>query len=218
MTFIAFLRAEIGLQLRQRQDWLLLLLFFVLVLVLLPFAVGAEPDLLRRIAPGLIWLAVILVNLLAAERLFVADAREGLLDQWHFSRLPLVGIVAVKLVAQILLLLTVLLGLLPLLWILFDLSLATLKIMALTFLLGVPLLQLLGGVLAALTLGVRRGLGLMTVLLFPLTIPVLIFAVSAVDAVMLGVSPRAALFFMGAMLALFAPLAPLLIATALRET
>jgi heme exporter protein B len=217
MSLWRLLLAELRLQLRHKQDWLVLLLFFVLILILVPFAVGPEPELLRRIAPGIIWLAILLLNLLGLERLLLADAQDGTLELMQLSRVPLALIMAVKLLAQTVLLLVGLGLLLPLAWLLFDFELRLLPVLALSFVLGVPVIQALGGIMAALTISLQRGLGLLTILLVPVSIPVVIFAVSATEAVTLGTSPAASLLLLAALAALAVPLAPILMAAAIQE-
>src|ERR1700733_11659422 len=98
--FLLLMHSEMRLHMRQRTEWAALVLFFLIVILLLPFALGPEPELLCRLAPGLIWLAALLMSLLALEKLFVADARDGTLDLMLLSPLPLPVIVMSKLLAQ----------------------------------------------------------------------------------------------------------------------
>lgn len=217
MSLLRLINAELKLQLRHKQDWLLLLLFFVLVLIMTPFAVGPDPELLRRLAPGIIWLAILLMNLLGLERLLLADARDGSLDLMQLSHVPLALIMAAKLGAQMIMLLGGLLLLLPFAVLLLNVDLKLLPVLALSFALGVPVIHALGGVIAALTISLQRGLGLLTMLLMPLCIPVIIFATSAVDAMVLGLSPAAPLLLLAAIAALAVPLAPILMAAAVKE-
>src|ERR1700676_4736181 len=107
--FFLLLHHELRLQMRQTAAWAGLALFFLAVILLLPFALGPEPDLLRRLAPGLIWLAALLMSLLALDRLFIQDARDGTLDLMLLSPFPLPLIVLAKVLAQALIMLAVLL-------------------------------------------------------------------------------------------------------------
>jgi heme exporter protein B len=201
---------------RQMAAWAALILFFIIVVVLLPFALGPEPQLLGRLASGLIWLAALLMSLLALDRLFVADARDGTLDLMLLSPWPLPVLVLSKLLAQSLMMLTALsLMLLPAA-LLLGLSLSVLPVLALTLLLGVPSLILLGGIAGAITVALHRNPALLTLLLLPFYIPILIFAVAACDAALIGASVLTPLFFLGALLAFLLPTAVYVIAAALR--
>src|ERR1700728_2210453 len=97
MSGWSLLRHDLRLQFRRKNEWAALILFFMIVIILLPFAIGPDPDLLRRLAPGFIWLAALLMSLLALERLFVEDARDGTLDLMLLSKVPLALIVFVRL-------------------------------------------------------------------------------------------------------------------------
>lgn len=211
------LHFEMSLHVRQKTEWAALVLFFLIVIILLPFALGPEPDLLRRLAPGLIWLAALLMSLLALDRLFVQDARDGTLDIMLLSPHPLPLIVAVKLLAQTATMLMALgVMLIPAAFML-GLSLHVLPVLALSLILGVPCLVLLGGIAAAITIALHRNPALLTLLLVPFYIPVLIFAVGAVDAVAMGVSPLSNLALLAAILVVLLPTAPFTIAAALRQ-
>ncbi len=201
---------------RNRVEWASLILFFTIVILLLPFAIGPEPDLLRRLAPGLIWLAALLMSLLSLDRLFVQDARDGTLDLMLLSPLPLPVVVFSKMLAQIVMMLAALLVMLIPAAILLGMDWAELPVLALTLVLGVPVLVLLGGIMGAITVALNRSPALLTVLLVPFYIPILIFATEACNAIALGVSPQANLLFLGAILALVLPSASFLIAAALR--
>ena len=111
-AFLSLLYHDFRLQTRNRVEWAALGLFFVIIILLLPFAIGPEPELLRRLAPGLIWLAALLMSLLSLDRLFVQDARDGTLDLMRLSPLPLPAVVFSKVLAQSLLMLAALLAML----------------------------------------------------------------------------------------------------------
>lgn len=214
---MAMVAQEFHLQMRCAQEWVALVLFFLVVTLLLPFAVGPEPELLQRLAPGLVWLAVLLMSLLSLERLFVRDARDGTLDMLLLSPMPLPLVVLAKLLAQIGMMLVALIAMLAPAALLLNMRMSVIPVMALTFLLGVPTLVLLGGVMSAITVALHRSAAMLTILLVPFYIPVMIFAMGACDAVMAEVSPMPNLLLLAALLALTLPTAPLFIAAALRE-
>ena len=213
----ALFRHEMRLHARQLGEWAALLLFFAIVILLLPFALGPEPDLLRRLAPGLIWLAALLMSLLALDKLFVQDARDGTLDVMLLSPLPLPLIVAAKLMAHTATMLIALGLMLFPAALLLGMSLDVLPVMGLSLLLGIPALALLGGIAGSLTVALRRNPALLTLLLVPFYIPVLIFAVAAADAAATGADPWPHLALLGALLALLLPTAPFVIAAGLRQ-
>ncbi|MDX2027896.1 MAG: heme exporter protein CcmB [Alphaproteobacteria bacterium] len=214
---IALLSHDMRLQARALTEWAALILFFLIVILLLPFAIGPEPELLRRLGAGLIWLAALLMILLALEKLFLQDARDGTLDLLFLSPLPLTLIVSVRLIAQILMIIAALTVVALPGFLLLGMSLAVLPVLALSLLLGVPALVLLGGIMSAVTIALRRHPALLTLLLAPFYIPVLIFAVAACDAAAMGTSPAPHLLLLGAILALLLPTAPFAIAAALRN-
>lgn len=215
--FWGLMAADIRLHRRQMTGWAALLLFFLVVILLLPFALGPEPGLLKRLAPGLIWLAVLLMSFLALERLFIEDARDGTLDLLLLSDVPLPLIVFSRLAALALMILLALVFVLPLAALLLGMSLAVLPVLLLSLLLGVPSLVLLGGIAGGITVALNRHPALLTVLLVPFYIPVLIFAAAACDAALLGVSALPHLLLLGAVLVFLLPVAPFVIAAALRN-
>ncbi|MGB9154721.1 MAG: heme exporter protein CcmB [Alphaproteobacteria bacterium] len=214
---LTLLHHEIRLQARQKAEWASLLLFFVIVITLMPFALGADAEILRRLAPGLIWLAALLMSLLSLDRLFVQDARDGTLDEMLVSPAPLESIVLAKILAQILVMILVLALMSLPAALLLGMDAQVLPTLILTFILGVPVLALLGGIAGALTVMLQRNAALMTLLLVPFYIPILIFAVSACDAAVPGGSTAQPLLFLAALLALILPAAPFIIAAALRQ-
>ena len=208
---------EMRLHIRQLAEWIALVLFFLIVILLLPFAIGPEPDLLKLLAPGFIWLAALLMSLLALEKLFVSDARDGTLDLMLLSPQPLPVIVLSKLLAQCLMMLFALGVMVVPAALMLGMSFAVLPVLALTLLLGIPALMLLGGIASAITVGLQRNPALLTLLLVPFYIPILIFAVSACEATVMGSSPMTPLLLLGAILSLLLPTAPMIIAAALRH-
>jgi len=216
--FLTLLHHELRLHTRQKAEWASLLLFFVIVILLMPFALGPEPDTLQRLAPGLIWIAALLMGLLSLDRLFVQDARDGMLDEILISPLPLELIVTAKIVAQILVMMAVLIVMsLPAAFLL-GMNVCLLPILIVSFVLGIPVLALLGGIAGAITVALNRNAALLTLLLIPFYIPVLIFAVSACDAASTGGNTMQPLLFLAALLALIAPSAPFIIAASLRHS
>ncbi len=213
----ALLRRDLRLALRQGADSAVVLLFFVLTVSLFPFGVGPEPELLARIASGVIWVTALLASLLSLERLFQHDYEDGSLDLLALAPQPLALIVLVKCLAHWLTTGLPLILAAPLLAILLDLPKEGFWGLELAMLLGTPSLTLLGAIGAALVLGARRGGVLISLLVLPLYIPVLIFGVSAVDAAVAGLPMRAYLMILAAFLLAALALCPWAGATALRQ-
>ena len=216
-NFFHLLNFDFRLQTRNRVEWSSLILFFTIVILLLPFTLGPEPDLLRRLAPGLIWLAAILMGLLSLDRLFIQDARDGTLDVMLLSSIPLPVVVFSKMLAQCGMMLGALLVMLIPAVFLLGMDVAILPVLAVTLVLGVPTLVLLGGVMGAITITLHRNAALLTVLLVPFYIPIMIFATGACDAAAMGAAVQPNLFLLAALLALVLPSAPFIIAAALRQ-
>jgi len=216
-NFLRLLRADMRLQTRCRAEWVALVMFFIIVNFLLPFAIGPDPELLQRLAPGLIWLAALLMSLLALETLFIADARDGTLDLMLLSPLPLPLIVLSKLIAQALIIVAGLALMVGPAALLLGMNLALLPVLLLSLALGVPVLVLLGGVAASITVALNRNPALLILLLIPFYIPVLIFAAGACEAALMGAPVAPHLLLLGAMLALLLPSAPFVIAAGLRS-
>ena len=215
--FLAVVGRDLRLALRQRSDVLMAVLFFVLTASLFPFAIGPEPNLLIRIAPGIIWVTALLAVLLSLERLFLADFEDGSLELLALAPTPLALAVAGKILAHWLTTGVPLMAAAPLIALLYDMDPAGLVVLLAAMALGTPSLSLIGAIGAALTLGARRGGVLIPLLVLPLYVPVLIFGVSAIDADLAGLSSKPHLLLLGALLALALPLAPLASAAALRQ-
>jgi heme exporter protein B len=164
-------------------------LFFLIVVTLMPFALGPDLALLRRIGPAILWLGALLASLLALDRLFAADHEDGSLDLILTSRLPLELTVAVKALAHWLTTGLPLVIAAPVLALFLDLDLPAMAAVALTLLVGTPALTFIGTVGAALAVTLRRGGLILAVLVLPLTIPVLIFGVAAANAAVIGPMP-----------------------------
>jgi heme exporter protein B len=215
--FLAVVARDLRLALRQRSDVFMAVLFFVLTASLFPFAIGPEPNLLIRIAPGIIWVTALLAVLLSLERLFLADFEDGSLELLALAPTPLALAVAAKILAHWLTTGLPLMAAAPLIALLYDMDPAGLVVLLAAMALGTPSLSLIGAIGAALTLGARRGGVLIPLLVLPLYVPVLIFGVSAIDADLAGLSSKPHLLLLGALLALALPLAPLASAAALRQ-
>lgn len=208
---------DLRLALRQRSDALTVVLFFVLTSVLFPLAIGPEPNVLVRIAPGVIWVTALLAVLLSLERLFLADYEDGNLDLLALSATPLTYTVLAKCLAHWLTTGLPLILAAPLIALLYSVGMEGFPVLIGAMLLGTPTLSLVGAIGAGLTLGARRGGVLVPLLVLPLYVPVLILGVSAVDSALAGLPARPHLLLLGALLLLALPLAPLAAAAALRQ-
>ena len=210
------LRALIGrdlrLALRGGGEILTLVLFFVMIGVIVPFAIGPDRAVLARLAPGLVWIAAFLAMLLGLDRLFRADEEDGSLLLLRAAALPLEGVVLGKLVAHWLLSGLPLIVASPILALLLSMDPATWLRTVLSLLVGTPALAAFGTIGAAVTVGLRRGGLVAPVILVPLCIPVLIFGVGAIS----GLSATAALLLLGALSLIACALSPFAAALALR--
>lgn len=207
---------DLRIALRRRSDTTAALVFFVIVVSLFPLGVGPEPALLRSMAPGVVWVAALLASMLSLSRLYADDHQDGTLEQLLLAATPLPLLVLSKVAAHWLVSGLLLALLSPLLALQFDLSARAAGVLALSLLLGTPLLSLIGAIGAALTVGVRGAGVLLSLLVLPLYIPVLIFGAGAVDASNAGLSVGGHFSLLGAMLVAALFLAPLASAVALR--
>ncbi len=210
------IRRDLLLAFRRRSDVLTTLFFFVIVATLFPLGVGPEAALLRTMAPGILWVAALLASMLALGRLFALDHADGTLEQMLLSAEPLTVIVIGKLIAHWLVSGLPLVLLAPLLAVQFDLPRDSVAVLFFSLLIGTPVLSLVGSIGAALTLGVRGGGVLVSLLVLPLYIPVLIFGAGAVGAQASGLGSSAHLLLLGGVLAGAVALAPWATAAALR--
>ena len=179
--FAAIIARDVGLALRSGGDWLTLVLFFVMVGIVVPFAVGPDRELLARLSPGIVWIAAFLSSLLGLDRLFRPDHEDGTLLLLRAADLPMSLVVLAKLIAHWLLTALPLIAASPLLAVMLAMDMPTLLRAVLSLLLGTPALVALGAVGAAVTVTIRRGGLIAPVLILPLAIPVLIFGVGAVS-------------------------------------
>ena len=214
--FTALLRVELLLALRRRADIANPLLFFVTVLALLPLGVGPEPELLARMAPGMIWVMALLATLLSQESLFRSDFEDGSLEQLTLSPQPLYFAVLAKVTVHWLVTGLPLALLSPLLAMMLNLPAGGYACLLLSLLLGTACLSLIGAMGAALTVSLRRAGLLLALIVMPLYVPVLIFGTGAVQAALDGYAYSMQLAVLAALLAAAAALAPLAAAGAIR--
>lgn len=207
---------DLTLAWRRRADVLSTLIFFVIVVSLFPLGIGPESQLLKSIAPGVVWVAALLASMLSLNRVFQNDYQDGTLEQMLLTPQPLYLVVMGKIVAQWLVSEVPLVLIAPLIGVQFDLPPSTLFVLFVSLLIGTPILSLIGSVGAALTLGLRGGGVLIALLILPLYIPVLIFGAGAVDASINGVSSQANLYLLGALLTVSLVFAPWATSAALR--
>lgn len=213
---LAVVRRDLTLAARRRGDWLMTLFFFVMVASLFPLSIGPEPQILERIGPGALWVAATLASLLSLSRLFEDDHRDGSLEHMVLSPQPTVLLVLGKSLAHWLVYGVPLLLIAPVLGLQFNLPADAILVLVLSLLLGTPILSLLGAVGAALTLGLRGGGVLLTLLILPLYVPALIFGTGAVDSVMAGTNPEVQLSLLGAFLLTSLTVSPWIAAASLR--
>jgi heme exporter protein B len=214
--WLSLLRRDLLLAARRSADVASVVFFFVIAASLFPLGIGADPTLLRAVAPGVLWVAALLSTMLSLGRLFASDHLDGTLEQMLLSPQPLVLTVAVKTLAHWIISGLPLVLLAPVLGLQFDLSSKEILVLTISLLLGTPVLSLIGSIGAAMTLGVRGGGVLVALLVLPLFIPVLIFGAGAVTASAAGLGAQAGLSLIGAMLAVAAVFAPYAAAAALR--
>jgi heme exporter protein B len=210
------LRRDLRLAVRSSAEVLVVLGFFFVVVTLFPLGVGPEPGILHTIGAGVIWVCAMLAALVSLHRLFGADFADGTLEQMLLAEMPLPAIVCGKIGAHWVTTGGPLMLCTPLVGMQFGLSLAEVGVLLLTLALGTPVLSLLGGIMGALTLGLRGGGALLALLLLPLYVPVLIFGVGAVDAFAAGLGIEGHLSILGAELIVALVGAPLATAAAVR--
>ena len=214
---LALVHREIRLAVREGMDSLMAIVFFVLACVLFPLGVGPEPHMLSRIAAGIICVAALLSALLSLDRLFQADFEDGSLEQMALSSLPLSIVVLAKVAAHWLTTGLPLIVAAPVLAVLLQLDGHAYGALLAALALATPSLSLIGAVGAALVLGARRGGVLLALLILPLYIPLLIFAVAAIDAAALGLPVRPHLLLLAGVSVGALALAPGTAAAAMRQ-
>ncbi len=213
---VAVIARDLHLAVRQGGATFLALVFFLLTVTLFPLGIGPEPAILARIAPGVLWVAALLAAMLSLDRLFQADFEDGSLEQLILSGLPLGAIVLAKTIAHWLTTGLPLLLAAPVLAVLLNMNSEGFAALLLTMLIGTPALSLIGAIGAALTLTVRRGGVLLSLLVLPLYIPVLIFGVSAIDAAVHGLNAKPHVLLLAALTLAAMPLCPWAAAAAVK--
>ncbi|MEK7811018.1 MAG: heme exporter protein CcmB [Pseudomonadota bacterium] len=210
------IRRDLLLAMRRRADVLTTLIFFVMVVSLFPLGVGPEPDMLRRMASGVLWVAALLASMLSLPRMFSADYLDGTLEQMMLAPQSLTMMVLGKIIAHWMLSGLPLVLIAPVLGLQFDMSAQSLGILVIALLLGTPVLSMIGAIGAALTLGLRGGGVLVSLLVLPLCIPILIFGAGAVEAVNSGLGATSNLSLLGAFFLFALVFTPFVAAQALR--
>lgn len=217
IRFLDIIRRDLRLALRQGSDSIMVVTFFILTVVLFPFGIGPESGILERVSAGVLWVTALLASLLSLDRLFQADYEDGSLELLVLTPAPLEVVVIAKVAAHWLTTGLPLLVAAPVLAVLLHMNADGFLTLMLTMLIGTPILSLIGGIGAALVLGARRGGVLLSLLILPLYVPVLIFGVGAIDAVVQGRSAEPHLLILGGLLAAALPLSPWAMAAALRQ-
>lgn len=215
-TVLTLLWRDIMLALRLGGGGGIGLAFFVLAVVLVPLGIGPETGTLSRIAPGMLWIAALLAALLSLDRLFQADHEDGSLDHLMLSPMPLEQIVLTKALAHWITTGLPLIVVAPVLGLSLALPVDVLPVLVIAIATGTPALSLIGAIGAAITIGVRRGGLLLSILVLPLYIPTLIFGARAVENALLSLDPVPALALGGAITLVSAAIAPFAAAAALR--
>ena len=215
-AILALLRRDLLLAFRARSELLNPLIFFALVVRLFPLATSPEPGVLRLLAPGIIWVAALLATLLSLDQLFRSDHDDGSLEQLVLSPHPLPLLVLAKIFAHWLVTGLPLVLVAPLLGAMLNLPAPALLTLASGLLLGTPILSAIGAIGAALTVRLRRGGMLLSLLILPLYVPVLVFAAAAVEASAAGLPARGQLYLIASLMLFSLSFAPMAIAAALR--
>lgn len=216
IAFYFLLKRDIILAIRQRSEAINPLLFFVLVVTLFPLGLAVSPALLKTIAPATIWVAALLAGMLSLESMFRSDFEDGSLEQLLLCSHPTSVLVLAKITAHWLVTGFPLILVAPLLAMMLGLPAQAISTLMVTLILGTPVLSLIGAIGVALTVGLRRGGIILSLLVLPLYVPVLIFASSAVEMAAAGLPVKAQLSMLMAILALALSLAPLPTSAALR--
>jgi heme exporter protein B len=215
--FATLLKRDLRLAVREGGAIGTALGFYLVVVALIPLGLGPDLKLLSRIAPGVLWIALLLSALLSLGRVFETDYEDGSLEVMATGPLPLELVAAAKSIAHWLSTAVPLTLMAPLLGLLLNLELAATPLLVLTMLVGTPAISFLGAIGAALTLGTRRGGLLIALLVLPLYVPTLIFGISAIGAALLGpAEPQASLLMLAAISLFAAVLGPVAAAAALR--
>lgn len=214
---LALIARDIRLALRTPAETLTILAFFVIAATLFAFGIGPEPQVLARVAVGIVWVVALLAGLLSLDRLFQAESDDGSLELLVLAPAPLELLALAKCAAQWLTTFVPLILISPLVATMLQLPGDAYVTLLATLLIGTPTLSLLGGIGAALAVGARKGGALLALIVLPLYVPVLIFAVAAVEASVAGLSARPHLFLLGGLRFFAVTLAPFAMAVSLRQ-
>ena len=215
-AFVALLQRDLRLAFRRRAEILQPLVFLLVVVTLFPLGVGPSPELLSTIAPGVIWIAALLASVLSLDNLFRSDYEDGTLEQMVLSGQPLPAIALARMLSHWLLTGLPIVILAPFLALLMNLSDTGVPVLVKSLLIGTPVLSLIGAIGAALIVGLKRGGQLLSLLVFPLFVPLLILATSAVGSAVTGLPFSGQLGLMLAYLVASLTLAPFATAVALK--
>ncbi|MCU7916935.1 MAG: heme exporter protein CcmB [Candidatus Thiodiazotropha sp. (ex Dulcina madagascariensis)] len=215
-AFSMLLKRDLVLAYRRRAEMVNPMLFFVLVTAMFPLGIGNDPKLIEAVGPGVIWVAALLAALLSLDSMFRSDFDDGSLEQFMLSAHPVSILVLAKVLAHWLVTGLPLFIVAPLLAVLLNIPASAIPTLMLTLVLGTPVLSLIGSVGVALTVGLRRGGVILSLLVLPLYVPVLIFATDAVKTAIVGIPTTAQLSILSAMLVGSLVLAPVATAASLR--
>lgn len=210
------IKRDFTLAVRRRGEFSQAVIFFALVVLLFPIGISASENLLREIAPGLIWIAALLATMMSLDSLFKEDFQDGTLEQWALSRHGLLSFATGRLISHWLISALPLILLSPVLALTLNLPFESIGVLMLSLLLGTPLLIFVGGIGVALTTGLNKSSLLLPLLVLPFYIPVLIFGASAVEVSTDGFSPAGQLYVLAALFVLAVTLAPIAVASALK--
>lgn len=184
-AFWILLKRDLLLALRRRSEVFTVLFFFIIVISLFPLGIETEDKFLKQIAPGVVWIAALLASTLALDRLFASDYLDGTLEQFILAPQSLSTMVFAKMVAHWLLTGLPLVLIAPLVGLFYHLPFETIKVMMLVLLIGTPVLSMIGAIGAALTLGLRGGGALVSLLVLPFYIPILVYGSGAISTSMI---------------------------------
>jgi heme exporter protein B len=215
-AFVALLRRDLVIAFRRRSEMVNPLLFFVLVTRLFPVGVGSQPKLLALMAPGVVWVAALLAALLSLDTIFRSDFEDGTLEQLLLSAQPVSVLVIAKVLAHWLITGLPLLLIAPLLGTFLGLPSQAIGTLVWSLLFGTPALSLIGAIGVALTVGLRKGGVILSLLVLPLYVPILIFGAGAVGNAAIGIDATAQMYIMAAFLIFSLTLSPIATAAALR--
>ena len=215
-AFRALLRRDLVIAFRRRSEMVNPLLFFVLVTSLFPLGVGSQPKLLALMAPGVVWVAALLAALLSLDTIFRSDFEDGTLEQLLLSAQPVSVLVIAKVLAHWLITGLPLLLMAPVLGTFLGLPSQAVGTLVWSLLFGTPALSLIGAIGVALTVGLRKGGVILSLLVLPLYVPILIFGAGAVGNATMGIDATAQMYIMAAFLIFSLTLSPIATAAALR--